>query len=139
MAKIKLPDNQELELPDEIAKDDEQLRNALAPYAPDVRNAKLTRSTKDGVMTVTVVKQAGTLGIDPIEALLKAPSHLNPAIVMHQKLAEERPGLAELLLQKPEIDRAIKVGTDEVREAGRSCRSLIDSDAIPSESTPKGF
>ena len=62
MAKIKLPDNQELELPDEIAKDDEQLRNALAPYAPDVRNAKLTRSTKDGVMIVTVVKQAGTLG-----------------------------------------------------------------------------
>jgi hypothetical protein len=74
-----------------------------------------------------------------IETLLNAPEHLNPAIVMHQKLAEQRPTLAELLLQKPEIDRAIKIGTEEVREATRSCRSLVDSEAIASESAPKGF
>lgn len=65
MAKIKLPDGQELEIPDDIAKDDESLKNALAPYVPDIRNAKLNRSTKDGVMTVNVVKQAGTKGAEP--------------------------------------------------------------------------
>jgi len=62
MANIKLPDGQNLDMPDEIAKDDEMLRNALAPYVPDIRNAKLNRSTSAGVMTVNVVKQAGTKG-----------------------------------------------------------------------------
>jgi hypothetical protein len=60
MAKIKLPDGQEFEYPDEIAKDDTALKDALALIAPDVRNAKLTRTTVGGVMTVSVVKTAGT-------------------------------------------------------------------------------
>ena len=65
MAKIRLPDGQEFEYPDEIAKDDTALKDALASIAPDVRNAKLTRTTVGGVMTVTVVKQAGTKSNDP--------------------------------------------------------------------------
>lgn len=64
MAKIKLPDNQELDIPDEIAGDDEMLKNALATFVPDIRNARLSRTTKDGAMTVTVVKQAGKKGAD---------------------------------------------------------------------------
>lgn len=63
MALIKLPaDGQEFELDDEIAKDDETLKRALTPVYPDAANATFQRSEKNGVMTITVVKRAGTKG-----------------------------------------------------------------------------
>lgn len=62
MDKIKI-EGQEIEMPAEIARDDTSLKNALSPYFPGAANAKFMRSEeKDGVITVTVVKQAGTKG-----------------------------------------------------------------------------
>lgn len=62
MDKIKI-EGQELEMPENIARDDAALKDALAPYFPGAANAKFMRSEeKDGVITVTVVKQAGTKG-----------------------------------------------------------------------------
>ncbi|GEM_PF-2241886 len=61
-AKIILPDQQQLELPEELAGTDEALRDALASFVPEIRNAELKRETKDGLMTVTVIKKSGTKG-----------------------------------------------------------------------------
>ena len=56
-------EGQEIDMPEEIAGDDASLKSALAPYFPGAANAKFMRSEeKDGVITVTVVKQAGTKG-----------------------------------------------------------------------------
>lgn len=62
-AMIHLPDNgQEFTLPEEWASDDSKLKQALKPLYPEVGDAKISRETKDGVMHVTVVKQAGKKG-----------------------------------------------------------------------------
>jgi hypothetical protein len=71
MATIILPDQQKLEgFDDSIAGDDQMLKDALSQYVPEIRNAKLNRTTKDGLMTVSVVKQSGTKGAD-FEAMLE--------------------------------------------------------------------
>lgn len=58
-------EGQTLDMPEEIAGDDGKLKSALSPYFPGAANAKFMRSEpKDGVITVTVVKQAGTKGVD---------------------------------------------------------------------------
>jgi hypothetical protein len=58
-------EGQEIEMPEEIAGDDDALKSALSPYFPGAANAKFMRSEpKDGVITVTVVKQAGTKGAE---------------------------------------------------------------------------
>src|SRR5262245_32253241 len=81
-------EGQEVEIEDEIAKDDEMLRTALKTAWPDAANATFTRKTEDGVLTVRVQKKAGTKGAAPIvAALLRAPEHLNPALVMQRRLA----------------------------------------------------
>ena len=142
MAKIHLPDNQDLEVPDEIAKDDETLRNALAPYVPDIRNAELKRTTKDGVMTVTVVKKAGPKGSieqEVVAVLAAAPEHVNPAVVMYQRLIEENPKVGELMRLKPEIDHAIKAGRSETDQVKRARNALIGCVATPASRTPMGF
>ena len=58
-------EGQEIEMPEEIAGDDGSLKTALSPYFPGAANAKFMRSEpKDSVITVTVVKQAGTKGAE---------------------------------------------------------------------------
>jgi hypothetical protein len=70
-------EGQEIDMPEEIAGDDGALKSALSPYFPGAANAKFMRSEpKDGVITVTVVKQAGTKGATPssIDVIIKRPS-----------------------------------------------------------------
>lgn len=55
-------EGQTLDLPAEIAATDEGLKAALQPFFPGAANAKFLRTEKDGVVTVNVVKQAGTKG-----------------------------------------------------------------------------
>jgi hypothetical protein len=77
--KIKI-EGQEIDMPEEIAGDDASLKSALAPYFPGAANAKFMRSEeKDGVITVTVVKQAGTKGA---KAEFKKPVGTNTTIVI---------------------------------------------------------
>jgi hypothetical protein len=54
---------------DEIANDDELLKAALAPTWPDVRTATITRTggTDGKELVVSVVKKAGTKGMDDSE------------------------------------------------------------------------
>lgn len=80
--KIKI-EGQEINMPEEIAGNDDVLKSALSPYFPGAANAKYMRSKeKDGVITVTVVKQAGTKGATPssINIVLKKSEEKSKAL-----------------------------------------------------------
>jgi hypothetical protein len=80
MAIIKI-DGQNIPMEDEVAKDDSRVKMALAQFYPDAANARITRTTENGQMVVSIVKQAGTKG-----ALAPASA---PAAASSQQLAFE--------------------------------------------------
>lgn len=51
-------EGQEIPLPFSVAAEDNLLKAALSPYYPSIKNAVITRETKDGQMTVSIVKKA---------------------------------------------------------------------------------
>jgi hypothetical protein len=56
-------EGQPIPLPENVALDDGKIKAALAPYFPAAANSKIMRSEPvDDVVTVTVIKQAGTKG-----------------------------------------------------------------------------
>lgn len=57
-----LIEGQRLQLDDQIALDDEKLRAALSQFFPEAANATFSRQTKEGELTVSVFKRAGTKG-----------------------------------------------------------------------------
>jgi hypothetical protein len=105
MAQIILSgDGQIIEVPDDIARSDQLLKRALAPHYPDLANAKIEREEKNGLLKVTLSKQAGPKGstavVEPtnppntdrqknviVLALDEAPTSLNPALALAWKLA----------------------------------------------------
>ena len=63
MATIKFAgDGQTFELPLEVAQNDDLLKKAVTIFNPGLANASITREEKDGRLTVTLAKQAGTKG-----------------------------------------------------------------------------
>src|SRR5438876_1734029 len=81
MATVRLPDNgQEFPLEDEIAESDELLVEALRSFYPEIGTPKIARDDKrasGGVLTVSVVKQAGRKGARG-EVIALAPSIIRP-------------------------------------------------------------
>jgi hypothetical protein len=57
MAVVKI-EGQEFELEAALAQDDKLLKTVLQPHFSGVENANITRETKDGRLTVTIVKKA---------------------------------------------------------------------------------
>lgn len=57
MAIIKI-EGQEFELETALAQDDKLLKTVLQPHFSSIENANITRETKDGRLTVTIVKRA---------------------------------------------------------------------------------
>lgn len=55
-------EGQKLEIPAELASDDEKLKKSLAVAMPEVANATISRSKKEGVETITIVKKSGVKG-----------------------------------------------------------------------------
>ena len=55
-------EGQEIPVPEEIGKSDESVKQVLTPYYPQAANSLITRVEKDDLVTITVVKQAGTKG-----------------------------------------------------------------------------
>lgn len=55
-------DGQTMQVPVELADDDEKLKKALSVAMPEVANAQVSREKKDGVETITIVKKAGSKG-----------------------------------------------------------------------------
>jgi hypothetical protein len=57
MAVVKI-EGQEFELEAALAENDKLLKTVLQPHFSGVENANITRETKDGRLTVTIVKKA---------------------------------------------------------------------------------
>lgn len=57
MAVVKI-EGQEFNLEAALAQDDKLLKTVLQPHFSGVENANITRETKDGRLTVTIVKRA---------------------------------------------------------------------------------
>src|SRR3954451_22663590 len=87
MATISL-NGQTFELDDSIAGDDARLKDALAPYAPDIHTAQITRTQNGDKLLVTITKRAGTKGaaLTPLTALQDAPEWINPALTLAWEL-----------------------------------------------------
>lgn len=77
MALVKLTgDGQEIPMSDEIAKSDELLKRALAPFYPEVANALIKRETVEGQLIVSLVKQAGSKGAFQLSSTVASPEIL---------------------------------------------------------------
>jgi hypothetical protein len=57
MAVVKI-EGQEFELEAALAQDDKLLKTVLQPHFSSIENAAITRETKDGRLTVSIVKKA---------------------------------------------------------------------------------
>lgn len=135
-------EGQMIEMPEEIAGDDEKLKSALVPFFPGAANAKIMRAPeKDGVIAVTVIKQAGTKGLLPI--LESAKESKNPVAVLHQEILLQPIKAAisdeEMLEKEKEIIKALELGETQVNNMTRSLDYLLSAAPGASPSVPDGF
>jgi hypothetical protein len=114
MALIKIStDGTEFELKDDIARDDQRLREALTPFYPEMANAEITRSEQDGKLIVTMAKRAGTKGFSRTDVLtvLRTATEIRRATNDGQKQIEEVKASLKLLeVAKSVAARSIPVG-----------------------------
>ena len=140
MAIIKV-EGQEINLSDEIAADDEKLKACLSPFYPQLANALISRIFSDEQMIVTVLKQAGTKGLQEklVSYLISSASCLNPAVSAswHIKYLQSTPewGLVLMLELQPQIAQALEAGKADIRQVEESLKRLKVSKPIPSKSS----
>ena len=147
MALIKIStDGTEFEVKDDIARDDQRLREALTPFYPEMANAEITRAEQDGKLIVTMAKRAGTKGFnrsDVLTVLRSAMETVNPAVLMQDKLRqmEERGELdvRKLMRMQPEIRQAMNDGKKQIEEVKESFKLLGEGKSVPARSIPVGF
>ncbi len=147
MALIKIStDGVEFEVKDDIARDDQRLREALTPFYPEMANAEITRSEQDGRLIVTMAKRAGTKGFsrsDVLTVLRNAVETVNPAVLMQDELRrmEERGELdvRKLMRLQPEIRRAMNDGQRQIEEVKASLKLLGEGRSVAAKSIPVGF
>jgi hypothetical protein len=147
MALIKIStDGTEFEVKDDIARDDQRLREALTPFYPEMANAEITRSEQDGRLIVTMAKRAGTKGFSRshvLTVLQNAMETVNPAVLMQDRLRrmEERGELdvRKLMRMQPEIRRAMNDGQKQIEEMKASLKLLGDAQPVAAKSIPVGF
>ena len=143
MAEINI-EGQKIVMDDEIARDDELLRAALAPSWPDAKTATFTRTggTDGKPLVVRVSKKAGTKGA-LIERLFDAPDEENPAIVMSRRIAELHSSgqlnQAQIETLMPEIAAAADQGERDIDATGVVVRSLRRALVISGNDVPLGF
>lgn len=135
-------EGQTIEMPEEIAGDDEKLKSALVPYFPGAANAKIMRTgEKDGIVVVTVIKQAGTKGALPL--LLGLPESRNPVAELHQEILKKRVTAAMRDEQTIEMSDMIEKAIDQGSEQNvRILKTLQDLENMPAEAStqvPEGF
>jgi hypothetical protein len=123
MAQIFLPDNgQQFELDDDIAAKDDILKEALRPIYPEIGNAKISRETVDGVLTVKVVKQAGRKGAATIESV-KAPAPEAEPVMLELERIRTDGGTQT----RSQIDMGVTAEYAEAMKAGRSSHRWTSS------------
>lgn len=108
-----LIEGQTMTLPPGIEKD-EDIRRALEPYFPEVKTALLNRKEEGDVVTVTIVKKAGSKGADPLAKLRKCAGGKNPAVALFEEIeALEDADITTLLEYESRINAALQEGEEQ--------------------------
>lgn len=135
-------EGQTIPVPAEIGANDTAVKAALAPYFPDAANAMISRTEKDNLITVNVVKKAGSKGAAqaaPLAALRDAEPGQNPTIALYLELDGGQPDPLKLLELAPRIDQAIAVGEAHGKQLESALRSLRVAKTMPAPVVPLGF
>jgi hypothetical protein len=135
-------EGQKIPVPDEIGSDDAKVKQALAPFYPDAANAMITRTEKDGVTMVNVVKRAGTKGWKPVGTLQACAGGMNPAVALYLEFAGTNPFAADpeqLLALNTRLRDAIRVGNEMGDQMQRSLKRLQAARTIPAPALVEGF
>jgi hypothetical protein len=143
MAIVIATDGQQFPYPDDIAGDDERLRDALSSILPEIRNAELKRTKVNGEMQVRIIKRAGTKGGTLLSELFDTPDSDPIALGLHDelRLVELRGDLNShtILTYQKRIIEAIKDADIDLRGASRSRNKLKSCSPQPSPIVPEGF
>jgi len=155
MAEYKiLIEGQTIPVPPEIGENDENVKKALAPFFPEAATAMITRTEKDGVITVNVVKRAGSKGNptlnrsakldagNPLQALRKCREGTNPAVALYLEISQADPSALEaeaLLALDKRISKAVEEGKEQGQQMERARRRLKESDALAAPELVAGF
>jgi UPF0288 family protein (methanogenesis marker protein 3) len=134
-------EGQNIDLPAEIAADDAKVKSALAPYFPGAANAKIMRAEKDGVETVTVIKQAGTKG-GIVEALIACKPSRNPVAELYEELSGVTVNSIDpknLLELDARVKTVIKRGEEQKKAVYAAERLLEKLEARPAKMVVTGF
>jgi hypothetical protein len=138
-------EGQKIPVDEETGQSDDEIKSTLAPYYPDVKNAKITRTVKDEVTTISVVKQAGKKGLFPPDVyarMLAAPESENAAIVKARELAEiDQAALtvAERLAIGGEAQGAINEGEKQAENMRKAYHRLDEARGCDARQRPTGF
>lgn len=142
-----LIEGQTIPVSEEIGANDANVKAALSPFYPDASNAMITRVEKDGVVTVNVVKRAGSKGlfpapdqVGPLEYLDACQSHKNPAIEMYEQInAGAVLSPEELLVLDARLQSAIEEGMSQGRMLEAALTRLNGARSQPAPSVVIGF
>jgi hypothetical protein len=138
-----LVEGQTIPVPEDIGANDESVKRALTPFYPEVANALITRTEKDGTTTITVIKKAGSKGLTGLDYLIACPGGKNPAIALYEKFqaldaVNETDPLA-LLEMDAQIEEAITVGSDQSDSVVYALKRLTKSAPHCSRVVIRGF
>jgi len=135
-------EGQTIPVPEDIGSKDEDVKRALAPFYPEIANAMITRTVKDDVTTITVVKRAGTKGSGTgFATLIACPAGKNPAVALYEEirgLGTEIDSFAALMLSE-RIEQALAEGEKQAEAVSYAVKRLAMSQAQPSPVVVAGF
>jgi hypothetical protein len=146
-------EGQELTIPTEVGGlQDADLKRALTPMFPGAANSKIERVEKDGTVTITVIKLAGSKGSGRrsssrkkgggLAALLCCKSRRNPAVQLYLKMHAQNVNALDptgLIALADDIDSTLAAGIKQNQQILAALARLIR--AAPKEGTfvPWGF
>lgn len=143
MTHILTLEGQEIPLTAEVAASDETLRNALAPFYPEIATASFSREQVDGVTRIRAIKTAGTKGYSVLQALLANEDSLNPALALGWQITQlktqQNINIETLVGLQPQIDRAIDTGEKWETEVNTTLEKLNRSQPNPSRVSIAGL
>jgi len=137
-------EGQTIPIPEEIGEDDEMVRKTLAPFYPDAANAMITRVTKGEMITINVVKRAGTKGNYrlALEKLEECAGGENPAIALYRQFqldVWEELGPEELLALDGQIEQVLAEGEKQAKAIKHARERLAETRPVAAAVVVTGF
>lgn len=144
-------EGQEIPVPEEIGRDDDSVKRALAPYFPDAANAMITRVEEGETVKITVVKRAGSKGNGhddivpqrvPQQYLVECEGGQNPVIVLFEELRQKDQAgmdIEALLSLDHEIAEAVEAGGKQYDAIASAYKRLRNARPQPAPVLVMGF